>query len=221
MSELGIIAGGDLHRSADDAEMSMLTLKSICEEHDCSAADLRELWPQCTGSTKDGNIFRRQCGTRKFYSVFFCRVGGMKPQNSLENPAISGKRVCISAALEKAETPKIWTLTQRLIDSGGKYTKKTSSCDYFVKAPKDAVCSRLEMVRQAQGKGRKIAIITVEEFADLLGCDWETVEKFDIAAYVAKHPIKREKKPINYIDKSKGATIGDGVKNSAKKRNRK
>lgn len=221
MSELGIIAGGDLHRSADDAEMSMLTLKSICEEHDCSACDLIELWPQCTGLTKDGNIFRRQCGTRKFYSVFFCRVGGFKPQNSLENPEICGKRVCISAVLEKAETPRIWTLAQRLIDSGGKYTKKTSSCDYFVKAEKDTVCSRLEMVKQAQSKGKKIKIITVEEFATLLGCDWETVEKFDIAAYVAKHPIKREKKPINYVDKNKGATIGDGVRISAKKRKRK
>lgn len=211
MSELGIIEDG-YHCSADDAEMSMMTLRSICKEQDCSASDLMDLWPQCTGENKDGVIHRRQCGTRKYYSVFFCRVNSFKPQNSLENPAVSGKRFCISTVLEKAATGKIWTLVQRLVDSGGRYTKKTSACDYFVKSEKEVPCKRYELVKQSMERGRKVKIITAEEFAGMLGLSFAETEPFDIAAYIATHPITREKKPINYIDKGKSAKIGDNFK---------
>lgn len=208
MSALGI-PEDSFHKSADDAEMSMMTLKSICAELESSATELVELWQQCTGDTKDGVIHRRQCGTRKFYSVFFNRVSTFKPQNSTENPEVSGKRFCISAVLEKAFTPKIWTLVQRLVDCGGRYTKKTSSCDFFVMFDKDTPCSRYDLVLEAKQRGRKIKIISKERFAELLGSNWDDVEPFDIAAYVATHPIKRDRKPINYIDKSNSAKIGD------------
>lgn len=216
MSELGIIEDG-FHCSADDAEMSMLTLKSICEEQDCSALDLIDLWKQCTGENKDGNILRRQCGTRKFYSAFFCSVNSFKPQNSLENPAVLRKRFCISMVLERAATAKVWTLVQRLIDSGGRYTKKTSGCDFFVRTDMDVPCKRYELVRQSMDRGRKVRIITADEFAEMLGLSWDEVEPFNIAAYLATHPIKREKKTINYIDKGQSAKIGDNFKPHRKK----
>lgn len=112
------------HKSCDDAEISMLVTKVICEKLNVSINELLEL---CDKSKRDG--------TKSGYSEKSLKRKFSKQLKDIaENypDRFSWKSICISDTIKETDYKLRIALIKEIFKKGYNYTCKASECDYFV-----------------------------------------------------------------------------------------
>ncbi|MGN0795749.1 MAG: exonuclease domain-containing protein [Christensenellales bacterium] len=175
----------NLHKSDDDAHVTMLVVKAICKILRLSLKELIEICPSVVANTQDGIIKKSNASSGK---VLKRLVKDIQPGEG----EYSGKRIAFSENLEKHDTIKVWSLIKEFTSKGGVYTNLADTSDIFVKA-KNADCKRLRSARAA-----KAEIVDIFEFAKRLGMDFS--------------PFDFESVKGNNTAVKAAATVGDMLK---------
>lgn len=129
-----------IHKSDDDAEITMRCMRALCEREGCS---IDELIKKCNkddfGFFLDDIVDAPQRVSknerRQGLAVFLERV---KPTTKTENAWVAGKKFCLSKIYEQNRTKDCMVLIQMLIDAGGRYVQKVSECDCYVTCAEDS-----------------------------------------------------------------------------------
>lgn len=190
LAEFGVdISGYVPHKSDDDAEVSMLAAKSLCEKAGVGAEELFSLYPYCVGElyeytttiakkpkpVKEGCPPKSGTGNSmrgKNRRAFLDLVAAAKPSEK-DNLILSGKKVCFSINYESRHFREMLKFVGLIADLGGRYTVMASDADYFVKDPMGARCSRIKHAKYAAESGRDVRILSFAEFLELIGAKAE------------------------------------------------
>lgn len=178
INELGIdIEGYTLHKSDDDAEISMLVAKGICEKSGITMAQLIEKYHRYVGETFDGQIRydgvdSERASIKKARNA--CRGVVVSFGNNLRVPSVpgsklNGKKICAGPPLEKDE----WAFALRFIGAlatkGARYVSGYKDADYYVVFGEDEGegKDRLYHIRKNGGNPR-LKIVKKDEFFALM-----------------------------------------------------
>lgn len=138
------------HISRDDAEISMLIMKSICERMELSAEDLAGL---CEKSTVDALNIERYVGNESRAALREFN----KELSKITNACIdqeTWKKVCFSDTIPLDSS--LLTVVKSMIQAKLNFTNKVSECNYFVRG-------------KAAGKRDKSYEINVADSKDIKG----------------------------------------------------
>ena len=141
IAELGVnIDGYTLHRSDDDAEISMLVAKAICEKSSLSLGELIKKYSRYVGETRDGEI--------KYNGIDSERATIKKARNACRGVVanfanniritykkgypLCGKTICAGSALEKDDWIFALKLISCLAEQGARYISNIHNADYYV-----------------------------------------------------------------------------------------
>ena len=188
IAELGLsIDGYTLHKSDDDAEISMLVAKGICEKSGIGLPELIEKYERYVGETFDGQVRydgvdSERAAIKKARNA--CRGVVVSFGNNLRVPPVkgsklSGKKICAGAPLEKDE----WMFALRFIGSlaslGARYVSNYRDADYYVVFGEDEGVEkdRLYYIRK-NGGGSKLKIVQKEEMFALMGMTEKEISSF-------------------------------------------
>ena len=182
------------HKSCDDAEMSMLITKEICNRLNVSISDLLTL---CESSIKDGNPkeLSDRAKNKKFSKTLKAIAQKYPDRNNW-------KSICLSDIIVETDFEKRIQLIKRIFESGYNYICKVSECDYFVTAneygERDLSCD------YNIDNGKKIKKITIKDLSKMLGFDineFGEIEKQEDTTNSEIHSLLLEalaKKGISY-----------------------
>lgn len=155
----GMSENQDIHKSDDDAYMTMLAMKGACEYLGITPAELIERYPIAKGRLEDFVITtafreererqrlereaerRRQLAEvesnkMRFRSPnFYAFQRHLRRVNSasLKGGALEGQRICISSLYEKNHFRQMVWLTEKIGSFGGRYVQKASQANVFVR----------------------------------------------------------------------------------------
>lgn len=153
----GIHEDQEIHKSDDDAYMTMLAMKGACRYLGITASELLERYPIAQGTLKDFEIHsnykeerERQRALRdaerqraineanrnrirynspNFYAFqrHLRRLG-----NQIGEGVLNGERVSLSSGYEKNNYRQMLKITELIAEAGGRYVQKASQCSLFV-----------------------------------------------------------------------------------------
>lgn len=154
----GMSENQDIHKSDDDAYMTMLAMKGACQYLGITPTELIERYPIAKGRLENYEITtafreererqrrerdeerRRQqaeveSNKMRFRSPnFYAFQRHLRRVNSesMKGGELEGKRVCISSVYEKNHYKQMLYLTQQIASIGGRYVQKASQANIFV-----------------------------------------------------------------------------------------
>lgn len=137
MKDLNIdISNLQEHKSCDDAEMSMLATKEICNKLKITINELLEL---CDSSKRiSGNMVLSEKSMKRKFSKDLKNIAKKYPERFL------WKSICLSDTIKATDYESRIALIKAMFNSGYNYTCKASECDYFVHnedyGERDLVC---------------------------------------------------------------------------------
>lgn len=196
----GIPESQDVHKSDDDAFMTMEVLRNLCSITNKTVSDLIRDYPRSVGEMKNGEFrwvnnpgkeeknqknkktkMNKSNQMRKYsanYRYFLRFCNSLVPSENEALP-LYGKRVCISVNYEERHFSQMLSIAEQISMLGGKYDCSSDTCDLFVKyeliktdgTPKK--CPRLAHVIEKNNNGDNIAVIDFEDFLGLTGIDPE------------------------------------------------
>lgn len=139
--ELGVnIDGYTLHKSDDDAEISMLVAKAICEKTSLTLGGLIGRYSRYVGETHDGEI--------KYDGVDSERAAVKKARNACRGTVanfannikvaktrcpLNGKKICAGSKFEKDDWVFALKLVGCLAEKGARYVGNIREADYYVR----------------------------------------------------------------------------------------
>lgn len=207
IAELGVnIDGYTLHKSVDDAEISMLVAKGVCKSLNVSLPELIEKFPANRGKNTDGKVIYN--GTKADYNyrkkirtvtrnALYNFAKGLKFNKT--NHLFCGKKFCACSTFERDDINFALKAVYELNKVGGKYIGSVMHCDYYVVFDNDITNGRdrqaLALDRQKNEPNFKV--ITEQEFYDRLGCQKEQI--LQVKAPVIDRTITQLNKTIKEI----------------------
>ena len=174
-----------LHKSDDDAYLTMLVVRKLCEILKMSLRELIDICPSVKSSTQDGI-------TKKSNASSYRAFKRLAKELKTENGNMNGVKVAFSETLEKNDTIKTWAMIREVARRGGEYTNLADTANVFVKE-KDADCKRLRSAINGKAK-----IVDEIEFSKELG--------FDFSSFVFENVIPKR------INNKVGITLGEMLK---------
>lgn len=219
-AEFGL-APDQLHKSDDDALLTMKLVREMCNACECTLPELIERYPKCDGEIKDFQITRNNiahidpalklCG--KNYAVFDKFINTVKPERrSKKIPKLENKRVSFTKVIEKRQFRIAAYLIQQISNAGGKYSRNPLESDIFVRRS-DVLCQREADVDTAIDAGADISKITFAELMEILGISEQDLidnQNFDIESIVAKNTEKTKRRR-----RRKRKSAGESTQNSS------
>lgn len=136
------------HKSCDDAEMSMLVAKKLCEEKGCALPALLADSGDCLVRGKEVSLAAGVRAIKKKYAL------------SRRVPA-----VCLGDA-DDYDVSRRLKLIETLYQRGYGYTTNPAKCRFFVRLRTDG--ARTQACRAAMDAGKKIKSIGTRELSDML-----------------------------------------------------
>lgn len=141
IAELGIsVEGYTLHKSSDDAEISMLVAKAICERSDLNMQGLIKKYARYVGETHDGEIKyngidSERAAVKKARNI--CRgvvaaFANNRRINRVKGSVLNNKKICAGSPLEKDEWVFALKLIECLAQKGARYIGNVKEADYYV-----------------------------------------------------------------------------------------
>ena len=147
----------EIHKSDDDAYMTMLAMKGACEHLGITASELLARYPIAQGSLKDYEIHsnykeererqralkdaerqkaiseanrnRIRYNSPNFYA-FQRHLRRMTSQ--IGDGVLNGQRISLSSGYEKNHYRQMLKITELIAQAGGQYVQKASHCSLFV-----------------------------------------------------------------------------------------
>ena len=165
------------HRADEDARMSYLTLKHICNSTGKTLNKLVEEYNIKPGKLKNDEIKEIFCSRNAVGALKDSKRGKKLLLNEFKRKvrrqrelafegAFSGMRVCFDEHLEAADIDFTRDAIRHIVNGGSKYTSSACECDIFV-CDEGGESSRLHAAFTLARRG--VRIISSEEFFAMLG----------------------------------------------------
>ncbi len=213
----------NLHKSDDDAEMTMKLLQKMCIS---LGTDIEETISQCSTcvgrsenfvieylteslpfiletADSDETKLSKSCKARVLRRLLAALTSERKAK---DNP-LKGKSVCFGMNIEENDFRSTLILVRMIYRQGGSYVLKSSKCDFFVRSAENVRCPRYESVKRSGRIGKKTTVLSFEDFLTMLGL---TREDLDALPLPPESDFDRyEKKIRSYQSGSSTIKIGD------------
>lgn len=168
-----------LHKSDDDAYVTMLSIKAMAERMGKSIEELIKLCPACYGKIENGVVVHKVLSKKEVQRKIQQDVEDTVSGKSNTEGKYYGKKFSFAMDIEGCiEVFKLYI--KALYENGGTYTIKTSESNCFVEGKKH--CFRTTNIHLKKKKNSNILILNQEEYREAVGI---TKEDYDQA-------IKRE-----------------------------
>lgn len=190
----------EIHKSDEDAYMTMAVLKAICQRFEKSVQELIDESPTCHGRLEDGQLAwlnvpkkateseeraqNRMTSENGNLQKFLDFCENVKPSKKAQK-TMAGKSVCISMNYERRNFAQMMNLVQLITDRGGRYTTKVSQCNVFVTSEYfrsgGKPCVRIENVLDSIGRGSNIELIDFSELLEMIGITEKQLNKMKLS----------------------------------------
>ncbi len=120
-----------LHKSDDDALMTMWATRALCQAHGLELPALLEKYPTCGGTTVNGNLFLKDA---KHYNndvdnqlrngnlrMFLGYLRAVKPKGEILSSVLTGQKVLFARSYESNHFRQMVYLVQALANHGAQY----------------------------------------------------------------------------------------------------
>ena len=220
-----------LHKSDDDAKLTMELVQSVCRQLEVTLPELMELCPtacgksekfnyQYTGSSfkemleiigKNPNLLsnnkKEQC-LKKF-------IEKVKPLGKVRKHLLNNSTICFSKLIEKQRIRDTFVLIQLLTNIGCKYSTKISDCNYYVAADEELLQTEIDVHTRyyaaAFGEsGENVTLLTWNEFLEMLEVTEKDLCEMDMPTI--NHKENRKDNTIYYSSGEVSSTLGDQLK---------
>ena len=143
----------EIHKSDDDAYLTMQVLQGLCKRTGKSAEALVEKFPSCSGELLDGKVLIRVLEGNRLLSrvlgdksdriapksvnrtLYLRFIKHVKPSDRVCRQALKGKRVSIPEKYAERHYKDTVKLIQLICDHGGRYFISAQDCNLFVNFP--------------------------------------------------------------------------------------
>jgi DNA polymerase III epsilon subunit-like protein len=166
------------HQSDDDAEMTMLVTKALCENQQLSLPELLEKYP--TSQHKMNNLIIKH-NLRKQFHLFKQFINNSEKEKTIINENIKGFTFCFSRKIEMMDYSKIASIIQLILDCGGKYTCYVEKANYFVRGK--GGCDRLTKAVL----NNNVHIISFPTMCKLLDINYSKTVGLNLSKYLLNH----------------------------------
>lgn len=213
-----------LHKSDDDALLTMTLVRSMCELMELPLEQFVLLCSTAKGESKgnkihyfseDFNEIAKALATSarwisngkkdKCVKIFAEKV---KPQSAIINSALTGKKICFSPVFEREKTILCLKLIQLIVNHGGIYNTKVSENQYYVKDDADDSekhGTRYHHFVEGNGENQEQKVLSYDGLLDILKTSWKELENIDLPELPE---VGKETQEKSYAER-KGITIGE------------
>ena len=163
------------HYSDEDALMSMLTLKFLCQTTKKTVDELLKEYNIRRGLNKDFEITRsvsvtgqlsKKNITKNAVEKIKQKISQLNKAKTNKGSKFKGKTVALSRDLEVAEE-NVWVpVVEKIVLEGGEYTARVGKCDYYVKVAdtSESSASRERYLKMRLDRGDSVQLVSAEEF---------------------------------------------------------
>ncbi len=176
------------HRSDEDAAVTMLVAKVMCERLGVSLQELIEKYQPCEGVVSDGKIeFKHVDGSvcgggrytgsnnlRRNYKVFQSHMRKTKPKRGVTLP-LKGEKICFSTVFEDKHFSEMLILIDLIAEQGGKCVTRASEASIYVTVDSVKVCRRQRIIDERLKKHAKVKKMDIEKFLSMLGTSYDAI----------------------------------------------
>lgn len=181
------ISSYTLHKSVDDAEISMLAAKNLCKNHECKFSDIIQKYVLFSGEVRDGiatynGVDKIRSAERKARCI--CRAAVTSYAKSLKINAgaktfVSGRKFCAGSRFEKEEWLFALKFISYLAENGGKYVSSVTEADYFIKFYSDEGIASDRLYYVMNNESLKVKVIEADSLFNKLGVSRNMINSYD------------------------------------------
>ncbi len=187
-----------LHRSDEDAFMTMQVAKKLCELANCDFPSLLKMYPQCLGTVE--NICYRREKKRQAKS-FIAFIANLRVINAVDK-SLDNKVFTFSKKLESTDYAFSAGLVQAIANRGGYYTFTRNLSDFYVMNDTDD--------NKHPPFSNRIKKIKISTLLDMLKLSVDSLEKIDTDTYLSLYKsFPHHKLLTEYKDKQQKPTLKD------------
>ncbi len=225
-----------LHKSDDDAYLTVCTMKAICENIGATLIDLKKICKSACGECHKFHyeffgrglndiieqIFKNEdlVGRKMKAACFKQFVEEVKAEEDIINSLLNNKKLCFSPDIERKDIKHAIQLVQLLANHGCGYDTAVPNVDYYVASNEELEKSEVEEnSRYNSALIHEIKVISLNELYEMLGVTKEDINKAPLPNCSNKKvqlPQKNRKKTNNepkvYTSGEVASTLGDALK---------
>ena len=221
-----------LHKSDDDAKLTLELIESVCKQLEVSITELMKLCPTACGNNHrfhyqyDGTTFKDMLNmieknpsilsSKKRLECFKRFTERMVKGDVESDHPLCDTVICFSKEYEKNCNKDTFVLLDKLGDAGCKYSNVISDCDYYVATEEELLCetpdihTRYYAALYARNEV-PVKIITMQEVLELLNVTKAELHSLPMPKVKNKATAKK-KQPLNYTTGNSSSTVGDLLK---------
>lgn len=181
------ISSFTLHKSVDDAEISMLAAKHLCEKYKCKFSDIIKKYSLFLGEVRDGTatyngVDKIRSAERKARCICRTAVIGYAKSLKINGEAktfVSGHKFCAGSRFEKEEWLFALKLISFLAENGGQYVSSVTDADYFIKFYADEGTTPDRLYYALQNKNLNIKIIDADNLLEESGTSRDKITAYE------------------------------------------
>ena len=213
-----------LHKSDDDALLTMTLVRSMCELMELPLEQFVLLCSTAKGESKGNKIHyfsedfneivkaiatsKRWISNAKKDKCIKKFIEKVKPRSAIINSALTGKKICFSPVFEREETILCLKLIQLIVNHGGIYNTKVSENQYYVKDDTDdpeKYGTRYHHFVEVMDENQKQKVISYDDLLGILKTSWKELENMDFPELPKEGREMQEESNCSM----KGTTIGE------------
>lgn len=217
-----------LHKSDDDAFLTLQMMQKMCESLSVSLLELKDLCPTANGISRNFNIHYVGSSLPEMLEALSKNVNSLsngrkakcikqfaekvEAQGPIINSKVSGCKLCFSTAFEKSNIKDVLVLIQLLADHGCQYNTKVSENDFYVATQEELETSEVEEhTRYYSALHNTETLCKVISFNQLYEMLFTTEEEVKAAPWPKMGKKKTTQKKV-YSTGGARSTIGDQLK---------
>lgn len=192
-----------MHKSVDDAEMTMRVVQKLCVRHGMTLEELIEKYPYSKGEIQNG-VIRHFCDPeksnrmthanrvrfQKFLDFLNCSNQIVKTK---EPTVFSGKRFGINSLYEYEHFRQMVVLVTALGKCGASYTTSALHADYFITSSAHPNCVKERAACRASARKKHPQLLTVAQAMNLLSIseqEWNRQNVDDLLDFAEEVPVE-------------------------------
>ena len=226
-----------LHKSDDDALLTIQLVSKICSVLEMSLPEIISLCPTACGKSHYFNIMYTGDSLSEMLVALDKNVNALsnkkkqkciaqfaeqvQPNSEITKSKLTGTKLCLSTVYEKEHTKKTIKLIQLLANHGCQYHTKVSENDFYVASTEDIENSESEehtryYVATHRDDGQVVEVLTIEELLTILSVTEDELAKMAMPK-VPKKEKQRNHRP-HYSEGKITTSLGDILRAQNKRR---
>jgi hypothetical protein len=220
-----------LHKSDDDAILTLQLIQSLCEQLSITLPELQTLCPTSCGTSNYFNIQYTgsslgemleslqnnmdSLSNNKKDKCFRSFAEKVENNCAIIQSDLNGKSICFSRQFEKGQLKDALVLLQLLANHRCRYNSKVSECNYYLATEDELTSSEVDehsryYAATQTEDGRNVTIVSFEQLCELLRTTVYAVKSLPIPSYKPKKVPRHNKAQSN--QSHIGTTLGDFFK---------